>query len=101
MEALEHDLSDVLRAFAREGVPPSRMLREVVGRAGRDRADRQFLARLLAAAFRFEEGEGHVVFGWFPDGTGELTDGQLDYHLSKRIQAARPRWDVPQGQSAS
>ena len=98
MESLELDLSHTLRAFAREGMPPSQMLREVVQRVGQDRADRQFLVRLISSAFQFVEGEGYVVFGWFPDETGELSDRQLDYHLSKRIQAARSRWDVAQSQ---
>jgi hypothetical protein len=94
MEALEPSLSRTLRSFAREGVSPSRMLREVVRQLGQDLADRPFLVRLLSTAFQFEEGEGHVIFGWLPDGTGELNDTQIDYHLSKRIQATRPRWDA-------
>lgn len=97
MEPLDQDLSRALQAFAREGMPPSRMLREVVGRVGQDRADRQFLVRVVSDTFRFFEGEGYVIFGWLPDGTGELSDTQLDYHLSKRIQAARPQWDTPDG----
>ncbi|MBY0459076.1 MAG: hypothetical protein K2V38_17205 [Gemmataceae bacterium] len=101
MDPLEHDLADTLRVLARESVAPSQMLREVVRRAGPDRADRQFLVRVVSAAFRFVEGEGYVVFGWLPDGTGGLSDSQLDYHLSKRIRAARPLWDIPQEQSAS
>jgi hypothetical protein len=96
MEPLEQELSRTLRTSAREGVAPSRMLREVVQRVGGDRADRQFLVRLVSTTFKFEEGEGYVVFGWLPDGTGDLSDAQLDHHLSKRIQAARPQWDAPQ-----
>ena len=88
------DLSHTLRAFAGAGMPPSQMLREVVQRVGQDRADRQFLVRLISRTFQFVEGEGYVVFGWLPDGTGELSDSQLNYHLSKRIQAARSQWDV-------
>ena len=96
MEPQEQDLSDTLRTFAREDIPPSRMLREIVRRLGHDRADRQFLVRFLSATFHFAEGEGYVIFGWLPDGTGELSDSQLDYHLSKRIRAARPEWDASQ-----
>lgn len=96
MATLEQDLSHALRELAREGVPPSEMLREAVRRVGQDRADRQFLVRLVSDAFRFAEGEGYVIFGWLPDGTGSLTDSQINYHLSKRIQAARPHWDAPQ-----
>lgn len=99
MKPLAQDLPDALRTLAREGMAPSRMLREVVRRVGEDRSDRQFLVRLISDAFRFEEGEGYVVFGWLPDGTGALSDGQLDYHLAKRIETARPQWDAPQGES--
>lgn len=95
MEVLEHDLAATLRNLAREGVSPAQMLREVIRQVGQDRADRQFLVRLVSSAFRFEEGEGYVIFGWLPDGTGELSDTQLDYHLSKRIHTARPQWDLP------
>jgi hypothetical protein len=93
METLERTLSQTLRKLAREGVVPSAMLREAVRQAGSERADRQFLASLFADAFQFVEGEGHVIFGWMPDEAGALSDAQLDGHLSKRINAARPRWE--------
>ena len=94
MESLEQDLTHALRGLAREGVSPSQMLREIVNRVGIERADRQFLVRVVSAAFRFAEGEGYVIFGWLPDGTGELSDTQLDYHLTKRIQSTRSLWDA-------
>ncbi len=96
METLERALSQTLRTFARDGVAPSGMLREVVALVGQDRADRQFLVRLFSEAFRFTDGEGQVIFGWRPDGSGFLTDTQLDGHLGKRIHAARARWDTLQ-----
>lgn len=89
----EATLTRIVRGLARAGVAPSNMLREVVRRVGHGRADRQYLVRLVSDAFHFREGEGHVIFGWQPDGSGELTDAQLDHHLGKRIQAARPAWD--------
>jgi hypothetical protein len=94
METLEQELSQSLREFARRGVAPSFMLREVIRQVGEDRADRQFLVRLVSAAFQFREGEGYVIFGWLPDGSGHLSDTQLDYQLSKRIQTARSQWDI-------
>jgi hypothetical protein len=42
---------------------------EVVRRVGADRADRQFLVRVVSAAFQFAKGEGHVVFDCLADGT--------------------------------
>jgi hypothetical protein len=96
MESLEPELIDTIRAFARKGILPSQILREIVRLVSEDRADRQFLTRAVSTAFRFTEGEGYVVFGWLPDGTGGLSDRQLDYQLSKHIQAARPRWDTSQ-----
>lgn len=94
MGTLEQTLTDELRIAARAGESPARMLRDVVHRIGTERADRQFLVRLVSDAFQFAEGEGYVVFGWLPEGGGELSDTQLDALLGKRIQAARPRWDV-------
>lgn len=73
------------------------MLRDIVERVGAEHADRQWLVRLVSAAFQFGEGEGYVVFGWLPDGSGHLTDAQLDCHLGKRIQAVRPLWDAAPG----
>ena len=101
MNTPEPILLDELRTFARAGVPPSHMLREVVRRVGPQRGDRQFLVRLVSDAFLFREGEGFVVFGWQPDASGELSDHQLDSLLSRRIQAARPRWEAAEGQPAA
>ena len=101
MESLEQELSHALRELARRGVTPSLMLREIIRRVGEDRADRQFLVRLVSAAFQFQEGEGYVVFGWLPDGSGHLTDTQLDYQLSKRIRSARQQWDISRNDDAN
>src|SRR5438128_1151922 len=89
----EPELVHTLRRLARAETAPSTMLRQVISRLAPEPADRQDLVRFFAAAFCFSEGQAHPIFGWLPDGTGELQDADLDYLLKKRIQQTRAAWD--------
>jgi hypothetical protein len=87
-----------LRAMAREGVAPSAMLRRLIADhwpevAGPNVIDRNLLVQYFAEAFCFRDGEAYPVFGWRPDGTGELKDSDLDRLLTKRIQRTRDPWE--------
>jgi hypothetical protein len=55
--------------------------------------DRNLLVQYFSEAFCFADGEAYPIFGWLPDGTGELKDGDLDRLLTKRIQRTRSEWD--------
>lgn len=69
------------------------MLRAMVTQLGTETAERPLLVRYISTAFRFTEGQGYKIFGWFPDGTGALNDSDIDGLLSKRIQETRAEWD--------
>jgi hypothetical protein len=79
--------------MARKGAAPSQMLRALVDKLGPIVADRQALVRAFSEAFCFTEGQGYCIFGWLPDGSGYLSDSQLDYLLTKRIVQTRGEWD--------
>jgi len=74
-------------------ITPSALLREVVSRLGPEEADQQRLIQIVSEAFCFTEGQAYLIFGWFPDGTGELKDTDIDYLLSKRIERTRHLWE--------
>ena len=93
MISLRSDLLEMLRSLARRGEQPSVMLRAMVAQLGPETADRPLLVRYFSTAFCFSEGQGYKIFGWFPDGTGALTDASLDDLLFKRVQETRTEWD--------
>jgi hypothetical protein len=93
MIRLRLDLVEKLRAMARREEQPSTMLREVVAELGTETADRPLLVRYFSTAFCFTDGQGYKVFSWFPEGSGSLTDSDLDNLLFQRIQETRAEWD--------
>jgi hypothetical protein len=95
MFSLRGDLIEMLRTMARRQEQPSAMLRAIVAQLGPETADRPLLVRYFSTAFCFTEGQGYKIFGWFPDGTGALTDAGIDSLLFKRIQETRRDWDKP------
>jgi hypothetical protein len=91
MFGTQPELVLALREMARDGVTPSAMLRHLL--AHHPEADRNVFVQYFSEAFCFADGEGYPIFGWFPDGTGELANANLDHLLTKRIQRTRPVWD--------
>ena len=79
--------------MAHRGDSPSVMLHAIISHLSPAPADQLLLVRYFAAAFAFQDGQGHPIHGWFPDGTGELKDSDIDRIMSKRIQQARMEWD--------
>jgi hypothetical protein len=93
--SLRRDLVDMLRSMARRGEQPSVMLRAMAAQLEPETADRPLLVRYFSTAFCFTEGQAYKIFGWFPDGTGALSDSGIDRLLFKRIEEARTEWDKP------
>jgi hypothetical protein len=92
MSVLRTDVIEAVRSMAREGSPPSEMLREIITRMSPESADQQLLVRYFSEAFHFTEGQAYSIFGWHPDGRGEVADSTLDYLLSKHMQETRSGW---------
>jgi hypothetical protein len=95
MIRLRNELVEMLRSMARRGESPSAMLRATVAELGPETADRPLLILYFRTAFCFSDGQGYKISGWFPDGTGALTDSGIDDLLFKRIQETRAEWDRP------
>ncbi len=93
MIRLRNDVIAMLRSMARRGERPSAMLRAVVAELGPETADRPLLIWYFTTAFCFAEGQAYKISGWFPDGTGALTDSGIDALLSGRIQETQAKWD--------
>jgi hypothetical protein len=99
MVSFDSSLLDKIRTMARKGDRPSVILREIITQLSPANADQFVLIRYFAEAFSFKDGQGHPVHGWFPDGSGELKDADIDRIMSKRIQQNRPQWDNPDATS--
>jgi hypothetical protein len=95
MLQLRDNLLALLRSAARQGQPPSAMLRTLIAQLGPEPGDRPLWVRYFSEAFCFADGQGYKIFGWFPDGTGALSDAALDRYLGVRIEETRAVWDKP------
>jgi hypothetical protein len=95
MYSLDRELINNLRSMARRGDQPSAMLHAIVSHLTPAAADQLLLVRYFATAFSFQDGQGHPIHGWFPDGSGELKDSDIDRIMSRRIQQTRTEWDKP------
>ena len=93
MITLRNDLVEMLRASARKGERPSVMLRSLIAQLEPATTERPLLVRYFSTAFAFQDGQGYKIFGWFPDGSGALSDLGIDGLLFQRIQETRPEWD--------
>lgn len=93
MITLRNYLVEILRSMARKGEQPSAMLRTLIAQLESETADRPLLVRYFSTAFAFQDGQGYKIFGWFPDGSGALSDSGIDGLLFQRIQETRPEWD--------
>jgi hypothetical protein len=87
------EVVDILRSMALKGSQPSEMLRTIVSHYPDEMLDRNFFYQYFTEAFCFSEGEASPLFGWLPDGTGELKDANIDYLMTKRIAKNRSVWE--------
>jgi hypothetical protein len=82
-----------LRSMALQGGEPSEMLRTIISRHPDEMLDRNIFYQYFTEAFCFSEGEASPLFGWLPDGTGELKDSNIDYLMTRRIQKNKNVWE--------
>lgn len=86
-------LSDVLKAqeLLRDGVPPSEVARRYIGSHPDTRVPE--VMQLLQVALGLPYESVQCLGGWWHDGTGELSDVQLDGLLRDALaQVAAPPW---------
>jgi hypothetical protein len=87
MLGTQDNLVALVRSLARAGRRPSEILRTLVAHqpCGSAEVDRNLLVQYFSEAFGFADGEAYPIFGWRPDGTGELSDAAIDELVTKRI----------------
>jgi len=89
MLGTQPDLITLVRSLDRAGRRPSEILRALLAHEPTGEVDRNLLVQYFSEAFKFTDGEAYPIFGWQPDGTGELNDDAIDELLTKRIQRTR------------
>src|SRR3954463_15017594 len=83
------ELVALVRSLDGDGRRPSEILRALIAREPSSEGDRNLRVQCFSEAFEFTDGEAYPIFGWRPDGTGELRDPAIDEMLTKRMQRAR------------
>jgi hypothetical protein len=92
MSDLDQALVDRLRTLASWDMPPTDLLREILPHVPKDEPDcRTLFVRYFKEAFCLLESP-FAIFGWQPDGTGELTETALDALLTTRIAQTQSKW---------
>lgn len=81
-----------LRTMALRGSKPSEMLRTIVAHHSPEVVAPVVFYQYFKEAFCFSEGEASPLYGWRPDGTGELKDANIDYLMTRRIHKNRMVW---------
>ena len=76
-----------LREMAGRGVAPSQMLRDLLTRLSPEEPRNAILALYVMHAFDLEVYQIAAVFGWDSNGTGPLSDAQLDEFLARHLPA--------------
>jgi hypothetical protein len=79
--------------MALAGRNPSDLLRAIRSQHPDETLDRNIYYQYFTEAFCFSEGEASPLFGWLPDGTGELKDSNIDYLMTKRINKNKNAWN--------
>ena len=95
MDQLDPQLIDSIRQMARDGAAVSQMLRVIIHQLGPRMPDKITLVRYMREAFALSLRQANSLFGWAPDETGELEDGQIDCLVGRGIQENRNQWDSP------
>jgi hypothetical protein len=101
MEPLNVELVQRLRTLARNGSTPSQIARELFRHVDLDPHPRLTALKYLREAFALSLRQVSPVGGWSADGTGELTDAQLDVLLQPEIEQMRAQWNAVHSPSSA
>src|SRR5262245_30151422 len=85
------EIVSLLRSEARLGSKPSDMLRLLCNIPDARGGGRMVMA--FRRAFLVPISHVALIGGWFPNGSGEITDARIDEELGPAILAAKPLWD--------
>jgi hypothetical protein len=87
MLTFEQEHLSRLREMASQGIAPSQMLRDLLDRLNPEEPRNAILALYLLHAFDLEQYQVAAVYAWNPDGTGRLSDAELDRALARHLPA--------------
>jgi hypothetical protein len=87
MLTLEEEHLSRLREMVCRGVTPSQMARDLLDRLNPEEPGNATVALYLMHAFGLEAYQVSSVFGWNPNGTGPLSDADLDRFLGRHLRA--------------
>ena len=82
-----------LRSMARAGATVPELVRELIRSLGPETPHVLTLAKYLREAFGLTLLDVKPLSGWLVDGTGELSDFQLNEFILPEIQRHRSEWD--------
>ena len=94
MEPLNPEILQRLRVLARSGGTPAQIARELFRQVDSQSHPRLIALKYLREAFCLSMRQVSPLGGWSADGTGELTDGQLDALLQPAMEQTRAQWDI-------
>jgi hypothetical protein len=94
MEPLKPEILQRLRNLARSGSTPSQIARELFRQLDSQLHPQLTALKYLREAFCLSLRQVNPLGGWSADGTGELTDAQLDALLQPAMEQARAQWDI-------
>ncbi|WP_282777680.1 MULTISPECIES: hypothetical protein [unclassified Nocardia] len=78
------------------GLSPSRILREIISLY--PNVSTPELMDVMRSAFSLPYPAVQCIGGWWTDGTGELSDTELDAFLVEEISKALPQWGNDSGE---
>lgn len=93
MAELDATVIRQMRAMARNGEGPSRVLREVIARLSPDIPHKVTLINYMREAFCLSLQQAGPVAGWAGAGAGDLTDAQFDALIAPEIHKNRRTWE--------
>jgi hypothetical protein len=94
MEPLDPVIVQRLRTMARSGGTPSQIARELFRYIDSQPHPQLAALKYLREAFALSLRQVKPLGGWSTDGTGELTDEQLDALLQPELEQTRTQWDA-------
>ena len=85
MQTLNPAIVAELRTMAQQGASASQLLRSLHQRLSPEESHKLTVIKYMRQAFGLSLQEASPIAGWAPDGSGELSDAQLDEFVTPEI----------------
>ena len=94
MSTIDEDVVAQLRAMARKGESPSRILRELISLLPTNASHKVTLINYTRAACGLTLAQASPIAGWSADDAGEIKDTQLNELVEPGILDNRSQWAI-------